>query len=177
MTIKSMSKPKISDNVLNQILSAGIRVPDHGALNPWKIITLKGKARNKFSEQVVLPSFLEKNPDATKDDVELEKNRFNRASIVICVLSCPVKHDKIPEWEMHLSSSLVCYNMLLASQSLGFAAQWVTGWCAYDEKILEALGGNITKDKIVGFIYIGGKETEPKERIRPNFSKIVSEWK
>ena len=177
VTIKSMLKPKISNKVLNQILLAGLRVPDHGALTPWKIVILKGESKIKFGGKVVLPSFLKKNPDANKNEIELEKKRFNRASIVICVLSCPVKHNKIPEWEMQLSSSLVCYNMLLAAQSMGFAAQWVTGWCAYDERVTQALGGNRMKDKIVGFIFIGGKEAEPKERIRPNLNKIVSEWK
>ena len=62
---------------------------------------------------------------------------------------------------MHLSSSIVCYNILIAAQSLGYAAQWLTGWCAYDDNILKALGGNINKDKIAGFINIGGKEKEP----------------
>ena len=31
-------------------------------------------------------------------------------------------------------------------------------------------------DRISGFIYIGKKENEPKERIRPELSKVVSYW-
>ena len=177
VSVKSMVDIEINEEDLSDILDAGIRVPDHGALNPWKIITLRGQARHKFGQEVVAKSFLKNNPTAEEDLINIEKNRFSRAPIVVCVLSTPIESKKIPEWEMHLSSSIVCYNILIAAQSLGYAAQWLTGWCAYDQNILESLGGDIQKDKITGFIYIGGKEKEPLERIRPVKDSIVSEWK
>ena len=177
VSVKSMVDVNISDKDLDDILAAGIRVPDHGALNPWKIIILRGEARHKFGREVVVKSFLKNNPKAEEDLINIEKNRFSRAPIVICVLSSPVESKKIPEWEMHLSSSIVCYNILIAAQSLGYAAQWLTGWCAYDDNILKALGGNINKDKIAGFINIGGKEKEPLERIRPAKDNVITEWK
>jgi len=34
---KKMSSDPINEKDLNSILQAGIRVPDHGALNPWKL--------------------------------------------------------------------------------------------------------------------------------------------
>jgi nitroreductase len=69
-----------------------------------------------------------------------------------------------------------CHSILISAQSLGYAAQWLTEWYAYDEEILAALGGNIKNDKISGFIYIGGKNLEPKERIRPKKNQIVQYW-
>ena len=39
---KKMSPEKIPDHHINEILEAGIRVPDHGALNPWKIKVIIG---------------------------------------------------------------------------------------------------------------------------------------
>ena len=41
---KMLSEP-IKDEDLKIILDAGIRVPDHGALNPWKVIVIKGEKR------------------------------------------------------------------------------------------------------------------------------------
>ena len=40
--------------------------------------------------------------------------------------------------------------------------------------MFEFLGGNINKDKISGFIYIGHKIEEPLERKRPNPFDVVS---
>ena len=45
----------------------------------------------------------------------------------------------------------------------------------YDEVILKELGVS-QRDKISGFIYIGKKNEEPKDRIRPEKEKIVSYW-
>ena len=39
---KKMSSDPISEEDLNFILEAGIRVPDHGALSPWKLKVIQG---------------------------------------------------------------------------------------------------------------------------------------
>ena len=39
---RKMSPKSIPEEDLDKILAAGIRVPDHGALNPWKICVIKG---------------------------------------------------------------------------------------------------------------------------------------
>ena len=74
---------------------------------------------------------------------------------------------------MMLSTGAVCQNLVIAAQSLNYAVQWVTEWYAYNERMLEYLGGNVSKDKIAGFIYIGKKKDDPVESIRPKFEKII----
>ena len=64
-------------------------------------------------------------------------------------------------------------NLLSCAQAIGYAAQWLTEWYAYNEKMLIYLGGNPAKDKIAGFIYIGHKIKEPLERKRPDPSKVI----
>ena len=164
----------INENDLNIILNAGIRVPDHGALNPWKIKVTTGKKLKLVDEEVILAEFIKENPGASADSKLLESKRLQRASVVLAVLSTPVEHPKIPNWEMVLSSGAVCMNLLSCAQSLGYAAQWLTEWYAYNEKMLEYLGGRSGIDKISGFIYIGHKAEEPLERKRPDPSKVIS---
>ena len=77
---------------------------------------------------------------------------------------------------MQLSSAAVCQNILISAQSQGYAAQWLTEWYSYDEYILKKLGVT-SKEKISGFIYIGAKNEDPKERLRPLKNKIISYWK
>ena len=171
-----MLATKVSGDDLRDILSAGIRVPDHGALNPWKIVVIKDERLEKFDKEVILQEFLRENPNASEKEIEIESSRLQRGGVVLAVLSTPVEHPKIPKWEMQLSSAAVCMNLLSCAQSKGYAAQWITEWYAYNKVVIEKLGGDFNKDKISGFIYIGKKNEEPKERIRPEKEKIVSYW-
>ena len=171
---KKIQNHPISEDDLKIIINAGIRVPDHGALNPWKIKVIKDKKLKLIDEEIILSEFIKENPEASLESKLIESKRLQRASVVLAVLSTPVDHPKIPVWEMSLSSGAVCMNLLSCAQSLGYAAQWLTEWYAYNEKMLEYLGGRKKIDKISGFIYIGHKLEEPNERRRPDPAKVIS---
>ncbi len=171
---RKMSNKKIPKDDLKKILAAGIRVPDHGALNPWKIKVIVGEKLKLVDNEIILSEFKKNNPEASEVQLETESRRLQRAGAVLAVISCPVEHPKIPEWEMRLSSGAVCMNLLSCAQSLGYAAQWLTEWYAYNNKMLEYLGGRPDIDRISGFIYIGHKVEEPNERRRPDPEKVVS---
>ena len=171
---KKMQNHPITDHDLQTIINAGIRVPDHGALNPWKIKVIQKDKLKVIDENVILKEFKKENPKASSESLDIESKRLQRASIVLAVISTPVDHPKIPKWEMVLSSGAVCMNLLSCAQFLGYAAQWLTEWYAYNDKMLEYLGGKPGIDRISGFIYIGHKIEEPKERRRPDPSKVIS---
>ena len=171
---KKMSSDPIDKWDLNFILQAGIRVPDHGALSPWKLKVIQGAVLKKIDEEIILSEFIKNKPESEKSAQDIESKRLQRAGAVIVVLSTPVDHPSIPLWEMQLSSGAVCMNLLSSAQSKGYAAQWLTEWYAYNDKMLTYLGGDVNKDKISGFIYIGHKVEEPNERKRPNPNDVVT---
>ena len=171
---RKMSSDPINKNDLNKIIEAGLRVPDHGALSPWKLIVLQGSSLKNVDNDVVLSEFIRLNPNADKKFHDKESIKLQRAGAVIAVLSTPLEHPSIPQWEMQLSSGAVCMNLLACAQSMGYAAQWLTEWYAYNDKMLSFLGGVINKDKISGFIYIGHKTEEPIERKRPDPFEVVT---
>ena len=172
-TVKTMIAGHLKESDLNDILACGIRVPDHGALNPWSLTVIKDNARSRIGKEVLVPEFILNNPEATEEEIDFERNRFLRASAVIAVLFKPVSHPKIPSWEMELSTGAVCSNILFAAQSLGYAAQWLTEWYSYNKKMIIAVGGKPESDKLAGFIYIGNKEKEPVERRRPKIENVI----
>ncbi len=173
-TAKTMISGHINESDLNDILACGIRVPDHGALNPWCLTVIKDKARYRIGKEILGPEYILNNPEATEEEINFEKNRFLRASAVIAVLFKPVSHPKIPSWEMELSAGAVCSNILIAAQSLGYAAQWLTEWYSYNERMIKEVGGKPQTDKLAGFIYIGNKEKEPVERRRPKIENVIN---
>ena len=174
VTAKKMARGNVTEDHLRQILEAGIRVPDHGALKPWKLRVIRGATQKQLDEEVIFAEFIKVNPDASAETQSIEKNRFQRADTVIAVISSPVEHKSITEWEMHLSAGAVCTTLLYAAQSLDYAAQWLTEWYAYNDNVLRELGGVPGKDRIAGFIYIGEKTSTPIERTRPDFDSVVS---
>ena len=173
ITAKNMICNQVKEDDLDDILSCGVRVPDHGALNPWELIVIEGDAKLRIGNDILADEYQLNNPDASEDEINYERNRLCRASVVIAVLFKPVSHPKIPFWEMQLSSGAVCSNLLVAAQSLGYAAQWLTEWYAYNNSMIKELGGNPDTDKIAGFIYIGDKDKTPIERRRPNKEKVI----
>ena len=174
VTAKKMVRGNIKKDHLRQILSVGIRVPDHGALKPWRLVVITGEKRKQLDEEVIFQEFIKANPDASVDNQLIEKTRLQRADVVIAVISSPVQHKSIPTWEMQLSAGAVCTTLLYAAQSLDYAAQWLTEWYSYNQKMLKAIGGEPGKEQIAGLIYIGEKVTAPMERTRPNFETVVS---
>ena len=174
VTAKKMKDGHVSDEHLKEIIECGIRVPDHAALNPWRLVIIRDDARKVLGESVLRPEFLINNKNSKEDEIVRETNRFLRANVIIAVLFTPVEGTKIPEWEMMLSAGAVCQNLLVAAQSFNYAAQWLTEWYAYNNKMLEYLGGRPGIDRISGFIYIGHKVEEPNERRRPDPEKVVS---
>ena len=171
---KKMSPGPIDEKDLNFILQAGIRVPDHGALSPWKLKVIQGESLKRIDEEIILSEYIKQTPESNKSSQDIESRRLQRAGAVIVVISTPVDHPSIPLWEMQLSSGAVCMNLLSSAQSKGYAAQWLTEWYSYNEKMLCALGGRIGIDKISGFIYIGHKKEEPLERKRPEPKNIIN---
>ena len=173
VTAKNMAPGQVSDADMDAILTAGLRVPDHGALKPWKLVVLQGDIRKTLDEEVILAEFMRANPNAEDKFIAIETARLQRAHTVIAVLSSPVEHPKIVEWEMALSAGAVCTTLLYAAQSMGYAAQWLTEWYAYNDTMLTRLGGVVWHDRITGFIYIGEKVKDPMERTRPDRDEVV----
>jgi nitroreductase len=174
VVVREMLEPGPGKEDLEKILRAGMRVPDHGRLTPWRFIVIKGDARSAMGK-ILGEAFRKAKPDCIDEQVEIEEERFGRAPVVIAVLSRTNPEHKIPEWEQILSSGAACQNMLTSALSMGFAAQWVTEWCAYNDDVKTALGLEAA-DRIAGFLYIGTLGEAPADRKRPDYDDIVSEW-
>lgn len=172
--VRNMTMPGPDANQVSTLLEIGARVPDHGKLVPWRFIVFEGDARYEF-DNALAEIFKNENLEADENCVDTETNRFKRAPLVIGVVARSKEHPNIPVWEMDLSAGAVCQNILIAAQSMGFAAQWLTEWYAYHDKVT-ALLGLAESEKMAGFIYIGSSLEAPTERGRPDIEEITSYW-
>jgi nitroreductase len=114
-------------------------------------------------------------PDASPERLTLEQNRFLRAPLVIGIVSRVREGIAIPEWEQILSAGACCMNIVTATHALGYAANWITEWCAFHPLVREGLGLH-SGERIAGFIYIGKPAVPLIERVRPDLDSLISRF-
>ncbi|EIM30578.1 nitroreductase family protein [Microvirga lotononidis] len=169
-----LGEPGPSEQDIETLLKVASRVPDHGKLVPWRFILIQGEGRGRLGE-VLAATFQADNPGASAEQVAAERGRFSNAPLVVAVVSRVVPHVKIPDWEQLLSAGAVCMNLLTGANALGYGASWLTGWAAFDRRVLDALGLE-PHERIAGFVHIGTAKETPTDRDRPNLADIVTRF-
>ena len=170
---KAMTGPGPDAAQLRRILAAGARVPDHGKLFPWRFIVFEGEGRARMG--AIMAEVIAGERDSSPERIEMERNRFLRAPVVVAVVSRVREQIPIPVWEQQLSAGAVCMSMVLAAHAQGFVANWITEWCAYHPKVLERIGLKPT-ERIAGYIYIGQPADALEERVRPDLDTITTRF-
>ena len=170
-----LREPGPDEGTLRAILTIAARVPDHGKLAPWRFIIYRKAEREAAAEQLI--RIAEGAADEKDRRSRAEKARnFAVPPLVIGVIFAPVvDHPKIPVWEQQLSAGAVCLNLLHAAQAHGFAAQWLSGWAAYDPTAAAFLGIK-AGERVAGFIHIGSSDVPGIERDRPDVPALTTEW-
>ena len=169
-----LEAPAPDEDQIAQMLTIAARVPDHGKLEPWRFIRFAPERCEKFGA-LLARRMQEKEPDLDADRLVIEKERLSRAPLVIAVVSSPKRDAPVPEWEQVMSAGAVCMNLIHAAYAMGFAAQWLSEWFAFDAAILKELGLE-EGEQIAGFIHIGTPSAKPADRPRPDLDQKVSFW-
>ena len=159
---------------ISEILEMAVRVPDHGKLAPWRFIVFEGAARGAIGEKFAA-IWAAAHPDHGAEILGFQRGLFERAPLVIAVVSTATIHVKIPLWEQQMSAGVVGFNLELAAQALGFDVQWQTDWVAYDPAAKSAMGiGH--QENVAGLIYIGQSTVALEDRPRPDAGQITTYW-
>jgi nitroreductase len=169
-----LGEPGPSDQEVENLLKIASRVPDHGKLVPWRFILIQGEGRQRLGEALAA-AFQADNPGVGAEKVAVERERFVQAPLVVAVVSRAVPHVKIPDWEQVLSAGAVCMNLLIGATALGYGASWLSGWAAFDRRVLDALGLK-PDERIAGFVHIGTAKEVPADRDRPDLAEIVTRF-
>jgi nitroreductase len=169
---REMTAPGPDADQLRAILSAAMRVPDHGKLAPWRFVVIADRAAFAATLQ---NAFRASRGTPDRADVEAIDQFARQAPTLIAVLSTTDPTSKIPLWEQQLSAGAACMAMVTAATAHGFVGSWITGWAAFDDRVRDALGGG-PDDRIAGFIFIGSPTRALEERPRPVYDDIVRAW-
>ncbi len=166
----SLGAPGPTDDEVRALLTIAARVPDHGKLAPWRFILFNGESKARFVAR--LEAIAAGRVDGGKLHAKLAKLRT--PPLTISVISRHVEGE-IPEWEQRLSAGAVCMNLVTAAQTMGFGANWITDWYAYDADAL-ALLGVTDGERVAGYVHVGTATEAPLERVRPDVAALTSFW-
>lgn len=171
---RELARPGPTAEEIEQILTIAVRVPDHGKLTPWRLVTVAETQRDALAE-LLKQALADENPNARDAHFEKEDEFAHYAGQLVVLVSAPVENHKIPVWEQQLSCGTVGMNLMLAAHALGYVAGWVTGWRAYSPRVNAAFCD--PGERIAGFVFIGRAGGELEERERPRLSAVWKPWR
>lgn len=161
-----LTGPGPDDAALTGLLTMAARAPDHGKLEPWRFVVLRGAALARLA-----PLVQQASADAgnTPEKAQKHGDAF-RVPVVVAVVFAPTPSDKVPEWEQFLSAGAVCLGLVNAALASGYGASWLTGVASAPDFARDHLG--LTGDeRIAGLIHIGHRgASAPPDRPRPDIA-------
>jgi nitroreductase len=154
---------------LEPILQAALRVPDHGKLEPWRLIVCRGPAMVRLGDLAA----------SLADDAEMAaKGRaiYDTSGLAVAVISSPKAQAKVPEVEQRASAHALCMNLVNAAEAAGWGACWLTGWPAHDVRWRTAAFACTEVERVAGMVHIGTVGSVAPDRPRPDMARVV-EWR
>ena len=168
---RTLTLPIPDRTVIETLLSAAARVPDHGKLEPWRFIVLHKPALQRLAG-IVARRAEELNTDPDKRPKSVAQ--YAQADLAIVVVMCPKSTVKVPLTEQVYSAGAVCMGVLHAATALGFGANWLSGWPAYDRVFLTEGLGLDPEESMAGIIHIGTVGEVIPDRPRPDLTRITT---
>ena len=171
ISVKNLKYPGPNENQIMEILKNSFRVPDHGKLEPWRIVLITDDSKKNYT------SIMEKRgKEMNVDPLKIEKSKINlsKTPLIVTVICSPFDDSKIPEIEQILSCGALCMNILNNFLANGWGANWLTGWMANDKKLGELAFNNSKNEFVAGHIYVGSFDENNPDRPRPNLDKKIS---
>lgn len=167
---RTLTAPAPDRAALTPLLTAALRVPDHGKLEPWRLVVLKRPALDRLAALAATrAAALGLAPDRAAKGI----SQFAESPLAVAVISAPVASDKVPLVEQMHSAACVALSLTNAALAAGWGAAWLTGWPAYDRPFLAEGLALAEGESLVGFVHIGSASGAPPERPRPDLATRV----
>ncbi|RBW70536.1 nitroreductase family protein [Bacillus taeanensis] len=163
---------------IEQILEAGRWAPSHYRTEPWKFIVLQGEARIKLGEayaEINLEEMEQPTAEEKKQAYEKGVKKAKRAPVIIALIVEPVSGETIEWIEEVEACACAAQNMMLMAHELGLGTIWRTGKPTY-HRIMKETFNVSNKGMVLGFLYIGYPDMQPKNVTRKPLEDKVEWW-
>ncbi|PJJ61963.1 nitroreductase family protein [Compostimonas suwonensis] len=145
-----------SHEELLPLVAAAGRVADHSSLEPWRIIELRGDARNR------LGAALAKGAHARGSEAEKLAAKPLRASLLLAIVVSHHPSRKVAKWEQSAVASGVAHTLSLLLDEAGWGVFWRTGEYTRTKPV-EKMHGLAKNEQLLGWLYVGGVPERDRE--------------
>ena len=154
------------------ILATATRVPDHGKLEPWRLVVIERPAMARLAD---LAEARARALGGDADKIAKGRGQYDLGQLAVAVIASPKAVEKVPMAEQLLSAGALCFAILATATAAGWAANWLTGWPAHDGEFAAAAFGCTGAETVAGLIHIGtaGTAAQP-DRPRPDLARLIS---
>ncbi|MEP6481759.1 MAG: nitroreductase family protein [Rhodoglobus sp.] len=152
------------------LVEAAGTVADHARLEPWRLIELRGSARERLGAAFVAASGLD------GSDADRLAQKPLRAPLLIAVVARHEPSIKVAEWEQDAAASGVAHMLSLLLTEAGWGVMWRTGGHTRHPAVA-AVHGLAANEKLMGWLYVGGvpEQTKPEKKLTVNLEKHLSQ--
>ncbi len=168
---KLFTAPVPGREQLMEILTAALRVPDHGKLEPWRLVVIEKPA---FARLADLAEARAKALGGDAEKIAKGRGQYDLGQLAVAVISAPKALDRIPEVEQVLSAGALCLGIVNAATAAGWGACWLTGWPAHDAEFRAQAFGCAEGETVAGIVHIGTPPADAPDRPRPDAARLVS---
>lgn len=168
---KLFSFPVPTRAMLEEILSAATRVPDHGKLEPWRLVVIEGAAFARLADLAEARA-MELGGDA--EMVAKGRGQYDLGKLAVVVIASPKASPKIPVAEQHASAAALCFGIVNAAEAAGWGAAWLTGWPAHDATFAARAFGCTAGETVAGIVHIATAPADAPDRPRPDLGRLVT---
>ena len=168
---KLFSLPVPSRPELEEILAAAARVPDHGRLEPWRLVVVQGAA---FARLADLAEARAEERGGDPEMVAKGRGQYDLGKLAVVVIASPKPSPKVPVAEQVASAAALCFGIVNAAEAAGWGASWLTGWPAHDARFAARAFGCIEGETVAGIVHIATPPADGPDRPRPDLSRLVT---
>ncbi|MES2432531.1 MAG: nitroreductase [Pseudomonadota bacterium] len=156
---------------LLEILTAATRVPDHGKLEPWRLVVLDRAVMLRLAD---LAEARARALGADAEKIAKGRGQFDLGQLAVVVISSPKSTDKVPLSEQILSAGALCFGVVNAALAKGWGANWLSGWPSHDQVFAAQAFGCVGDETVAGIVHIGTVVTPMSDRPRPDLAKLIT---
>ena len=146
-----------NDSDLLEIIRSISSVADHKSLRPWRFLIIRGNDRHRLGDALDEAAGVVRKPGETN-------TKPLRAELLLALVSSPVNHDKVPEWEQHATAAGAGHLLELALWQAGWGVMWRSGTLTNTESVrrLHRLDDH---ELLMGWFYIGAVPERYRQRL------------
>ena len=170
---KRLGPPGPDAAQLAAIVAAAGQSPDHGRLQPWRLVLVPEAARPALAEAFA-QALIERDAGALLEQIEQAREKAYRSPVLLLAVVDVLRGDAaIPAAERIVAAGCALQNMLLMATALGFGSALTSGKALHSDA-LRRLFALADGEQPLCFLSVGSAAAPKAARQRPGPEAYLS---